>query len=237
MVSSLRYPYVYLGTSLSIAEPSYHQDRYPVVLIRAGDNRMAVRVDELRGRHEVVVKSVGPMLSAIRWVSGATIMGDGRVVLILDAPTLVRMATALRRPAPVPITHTSDGQGRVVMVVDDSITVRKVTGRFLQRNGMDVITAKDGLEALAMLQDQTPDVMLLDIEMPRMDGFELATTIRNDPRMSALPIIMITSRTGQKHTERARQIGIDRYRGKPYHEGELLDSINALLVESRRARV
>lgn len=235
--AGLRYPYVYLGASLSISEPSYHQDRYPVVLIRAGDNRMAVRVDELRGRHEVVVKSVGPMLSAIRWVSGATIMGDGRVVLILDAPTLVRMATALRRPVPVPIAQTADGQGRVVMVVDDSITVRKVTGRFLQRNGMEVITAKDGLEALAMLQDQIPDVMLLDVEMPRMDGFELATTIRNDPRMNALPIIMITSRTGQKHTERARQIGIDRYLGKPYHEGELLDNINALLMESHRARV
>ena len=208
-----------------------------MVLIRACDNRMALRVDELRGRHEVVVKSVGPMLSAIRWVSGATIMGDGRVVLILDAPTLVRMATALRRPAPVPIAQNADGQGRVVMVVDDSITVRKVTGRFLQRNGMEVITAKDGLEALAMLQDQTPDVMLLDIEMSRMDGFELATTIRNDPRLSGLFIIMITSRTGQKHTERARQIGIDCYLGKPYHEGELLDNINALLVESHRVRV
>ena len=123
------------------------------------------------------------------------------------------------------------------MVVDDSITVRKVTGRFLQRNGMEVVTAKDGREALAMLQEQLPDVMLLDIEMPRMDGFELATTIRNDARMKALPIIMITSRTGQKHTERARRIGIDRYPGKPYHEGELLDNINALLTEAHRARV
>ncbi|MEM7406739.1 MAG: Hpt domain-containing protein [Pseudomonadota bacterium] len=229
-----QYPFIYLGTSLGVAEPSYHQDRYPVILIRAGENRMAVRVDELRGRHEVVVKSVGPMLSAIRWVSGATIMGDGRVVLILDAPTLVRMATALRRQAPTPIVPKDDGSGRLVMVVDDSITVRKVTGRFLQRNGMQVVTAKDGLEALALLQDQMPDVMLLDIEMPRMDGFELATTIRNDNRMAALPIIMITSRTGEKHTDRARQIGIDRYLGKPYHEGELLDNINALLTESRR---
>ncbi len=123
------------------------------------------------------------------------------------------------------------------MVVDDSITVRKVTGRFLQRNGMEFVTAKDGREALAMLQEQLPDVMLLDIEMPRMDGFELATTIRNDARMKALPIIMITSRTGQKHTERARRIGIDRYLGKPYHEGELLDNINALLTEAHRARV
>ena len=230
------YPFIYLGASLGVAAPSYHQERYPVILIRAGENRLAVRIDELRGRQEVVVKSVGPMLSAIRWVSGATIMGDGRVVLILDAPTLVRMATSLRRRIPIPIVADVEGAGRVVMVVDDSITVRKVTGRFLQRNGMQVVIAKDGLEALAMLQDQLPDVMLLDIEVPRMDGFELATTIRNDSRMAALPIIMITSRTGQKHTERARQIGIDRYLGKPYHEGELLDNINALLTGSRRVR-
>lgn len=232
----LRYPFAYLGASLGVAEASYQQDRYPVVLVRAGDNRMAIRVDELRGRHEVVVKAVGPMLSAIPWVSGATIMGDGRVVLILDAPTLVRLASTLRNPAPVPVGESAE-RGRLVMVVDDSITVRKVTGRFLQRNGMEVVTAKDGREALAMLQEQLPDVILLDIEMPRMDGFELATTIRNDARMKALPIIVITSRTGQKHTERARRIGIDRYLGKPYHEGELLDNINALLTEAQRARV
>jgi chemosensory pili system protein ChpA (sensor histidine kinase/response regulator) len=231
--SGLRYPFVYLGAALSVAEPAYHQDRYPVVLMRAGDDRVAIRVDELRGRSEVVVKSVGPMLSAIRWVSGATIMGDGRVILILDAPMLTTLAvtsavdrTAMRVPVP-----DSEGAGPTVMVVDDSITVRKVTGRFLQRNGMNVITAKDGVEALALLQEDLPDVMLLDIEMPRMDGFELATTIRNDSRMSELPIIMITSRTGTKHNERAAQIGVNRYLGKPYHEGELLQNINMLLAQ------
>lgn len=235
--TGLRYPFVYLGAALGIAEASWQEERYPVVLMRAGDDRVAVRVDELRGRHEVVVKSVGPLLSAIRWITGATIMGDGRVVLILDAPTLARMAAAGTRVRPqrVAAAQTAEAStGPTVMVVDDSITVRKVTGRFLARNGMNVLTAKDGVEALTLLQDVVPDVMLLDIEMPRMDGFELATTIRNDARLSALPIIMITSRTGAKHNERAAQIGVDRYLGKPYHEGELLDNINLLLKQDAK---
>ena len=232
--AGLRYPFIYLGAALGIAEPTYNQDRYPVVLIRAGDNRVAIRVDELRSRNEVVVKSVGPMLSAIRWISGATILGDGRVVLILDAPTLTTLtasvATARTVTPQVPAAEV-EGRGPTVMVVDDSITVRRVTGRFLQRNGMNVLTAKDGVEALTLLQEDLPDVMLLDIEMPRMDGFELATTIRNDERMRELPIIMITSRMGAKHHERASQIGVNRYLGKPYHEGELLENINGLLPQ------
>jgi len=116
-----------------------------------------------------------------------------------------------------------------VMVVDDSITVRQVTRRLLNRNGIDVFTAKDGVEALALLKQRRPDLMLLDIEMPRMDGFELAATIRKDDDLKDLPIIMITSRTGKKHSDHATQIGVNRYLGKPYHEGELLENINSLL--------
>jgi chemosensory pili system protein ChpA (sensor histidine kinase/response regulator) len=117
----------------------------------------------------------------------------------------------------------------VVMVVDDSITVRKVTTRLLERHGYNVVTAKDGMDALAQLQDFVPDMMLLDIEMPRMDGFELATHIRNDERLRHIPITMITSRTGDKHRERANQIGIEHYLGKPYQEHELLDKIQYLI--------
>ena len=156
------------------------------------------------------------------------------MVLILDAPTLTTLtasvATARTVTPQVPAAEV-EGRGPTVMVVDDSITVRRVTGRFLQRNGMNVLTAKDGVEALTLLQEDLPDVMLLDIEMPRMDGFELATTIRNDERMRELPIIMITSRMGAKHHERASQIGVNRYLGKPYHEGELLENINGLLPQ------
>jgi len=111
------------------------------------------------------------------------------------------------------------------MVVDDSVTVRKVTSRFLERHGMQVLTARDGVEALALLREQRPDVLLLDIEMPRMDGFEVATRIRRDPQLLDLPIIMITSRSGSKHRERALSIGVNEYLGKPYQEAQLLDSI------------
>jgi chemosensory pili system protein ChpA (sensor histidine kinase/response regulator) len=116
-----------------------------------------------------------------------------------------------------------------VMVVDDSITVRKVTARLLQKYGFDVVTARDGVDAMALLQDTVPDMMLLDVEMPRMDGFELATLMRNDERLRQIPIIMITSRTGDKHRERARQIGIKNYLGKPYQENDLLGTIDQII--------
>jgi chemosensory pili system protein ChpA (sensor histidine kinase/response regulator) len=113
----------------------------------------------------------------------------------------------------------------LVMVVDDSVTVRKVTSRLLERHGMSVLTAKDGVDAMALLEEHRPDVLLLDIEMPRMDGFEVATRIRRDERLKQLPIIMITSRTGQKHRDRAMAIGVNEYLGKPYQESVLLQSI------------
>ena len=117
----------------------------------------------------------------------------------------------------------------LVMVVDDSVTVRKVTSRLLERNGMNVLTAKDGVDAIAQLQEHKPDIMLLDIEMPRMDGFEVATLVRHDERLKDLPIIMITSRTGEKHYERAMTIGVNEYLGKPYQESLLLDAIGQLV--------
>jgi chemosensory pili system protein ChpA (sensor histidine kinase/response regulator) len=121
------------------------------------------------------------------------------------------------------------------MVVDDSITVRRVTQRLLERNGMRVLTANDGLEALSLLQEHVPDVILLDIEMPRMDGYEVAAHVRSDPRLADVPIIMITSRVGEKHRARAIELGVDDYLGKPYQESELLDAIEALVL-ARRAQ-
>jgi chemosensory pili system protein ChpA (sensor histidine kinase/response regulator) len=118
--------------------------------------------------------------------------------------------------------------------VDDSITVRRVTQRLLERNGMRVLTARDGMDAVGLLQDHVPDIILLDIEMPRMDGYEVAAHVRNDARLKDVPIIMITSRVGEKHRARAIELGVDDYLGKPYQEAELLDAI-APLVERRRA--
>ncbi|MGB5587910.1 MAG: response regulator, partial [Gammaproteobacteria bacterium] len=132
-------------------------------------------------------------------------------------------------PEPVEKEHRDD---RIfVMVVDDSITVRRVTERLLERNGMRVITAKDGVDAVALLQEHMPDIMLLDIEMPRMDGYEVATHVRNDPRLKHIPIVMITSRVGQKHRARAIETGVDDYLGKPYQEHQLLAAIGALVED------
>ncbi len=206
----------------------------PVVLVRAGDHSTGLVTDELVGSREIVVKSVGPQISAIRGVSGATILGDGRIVIILDIGPLVR-ADWRTRVAPVAARDKLDAQP-IALVVDDSITVRRVTQRLLERNGMKVLTARDGLDAIAVLAEHLPDVILLDIEMPRMDGYEVAAQVRNDRRTAGIPIIMITSRVGDKHRARAIELGVDDYLGKPYQEAQLLEAIEPL-VARRRAQV
>lgn len=201
----------------------------PVLLVHCNEQRIAVQVDATFGTREIVVKSLGPQFAAVQGLSGATILGDGRVVLILDLLAHIRALQAL---APLPRAAGEEASVEVqpvrpmlVLVVDDSVTVRKVTSRLLERHGMNVLTAKDGVDAMALLAEHTPDLMLLDIEMPRMDGFEVAIQVRNDPRLHSLPIIMITSRTGQKHRDRAMAIGVNDYLGKPYQESVLLESI------------
>ena len=222
-----------LGNLLG-CEPSTQQAKVlPVLLVRSGDHRAALQVDNLLGSREIIVKSVGPQISTVRGVSGATILGDGRVVLILDTNVLIRMSAAMTAAASVQRReadrHVVTSTKPTIMVVDDSITVRKVTTRLLERNEMEAISAKDGVDAIAMLEEKTPDLILLDIEMPRMDGFEFASYIRNDSKLKRIPIIMITSRTGEKHRKRAMGIGVDDYLGKPYQEIDLLQRIQGLL--------
>ena len=212
-----------------------HEQQPALVMVRAGGHRVAFHVDALFGRREVVVKSFGPQLAGIAGLSGGTVLGDGRVALIFDVPALVRMvagmqATTLRHHE---LPETVAEAGKVtVMVVDDSLTVRRVTSRLLERNGMAVVTAKDGVEAVGKLEEVVPDIMLLDVEMPRMDGFELAAHVRNNPRVRHVPIMMITSRTGDKHRQHAASIGVNRYLGKPYQENDLLQNIRELLAEA-----
>jgi chemosensory pili system protein ChpA (sensor histidine kinase/response regulator) len=204
----------------------------PVILVRAGEHSTALVTDELAGSREIVVKSVGPQVASIRGISGATILGDGRIVVILDMGTLVRSEWRARTTAEGARAVRDD---RIfALVVDDSITVRRVTQRLLERNGMRVMTAKDGVEALALLQEHVPDVILLDIEMPRMDGYEVASHVRSDARIADVPIIMITSRVGDKHRARAIELGVDDYLGKPYQESQLLDAIEPLVLARRR---
>ena len=216
----------------------------PLLLTRAGDLRAAIRIDAVIGSREIVVKSVGPQVSSVPGILGATIMGDGSVLVILDLAPLVRHGIVRREQ------RLSEGLSAIqtpvveeirtkplIMVVDDSITMRKVTGRVLERHEYEVNTAKDGVDAVEKLHDRVPDLMLLDIEMPRMDGYELATHMKADPRLRNVPIIMITSRTGDKHRQRAFDIGVDRYLGKPYQEAELLMQINEVLEQRAMAAV
>jgi chemosensory pili system protein ChpA (sensor histidine kinase/response regulator) len=202
----------------------------PVILVRGAEQPMALQVDSLMGSREIVVKSLGPQFSSVRGVSGATILGDGNVVVILDLPAMIRSDIISERQRLVDLERSREAEQwqesvTRVMVVDDSVTVRKVTSRLLERNGMEVFTAKDGLDAVAQLQDNRPDVILLDIEMPRMDGFEVASFIRHDEVLKDTPICMITSRSGEKHRKRALAIGVNEYLGKPFQESELLDTI------------
>ncbi|KQV23452.1 histidine kinase [Pseudomonas sp. Root329] len=198
----------------------------PVLLVQCNERYIAVQVDSMAGTREIVVKSLGPQFAAVQGLSGATILGDGRVVLILDLLAPIRAMQA--RVPQQPVTQEAEVEPHkplLVLVVDDSVTVRKVTSRLLERHGMNVLTAKDGVDAMLLLEEHMPDLMLLDIEMPRMDGFEVATQVRADERLQHLPIIMITSRTGQKHRDRAMAIGVNDYLGKPYQESVLLESI------------
>ena len=222
-------------------QSSYAADepQLPLLLTRAGDLRAAIRIDAVIGSREIVVKSVGPQISSVPGLLGATIMGDGSVLMILDLPPLVRHGVARREqrlaeglaPVSVPVVEETRTKP-LVMVVDDSITMRKVTGRVLERHDYEVNTAKDGVDALEKLHEQrVPDLMLLDIEMPRMDGYELAEQMKADPRLRDVPIIMITSRTGEKHRQRAFDIGVDRYLGKPYQEADLLAQISEVLEQ------
>jgi chemosensory pili system protein ChpA (sensor histidine kinase/response regulator) len=220
----------YLGNMLGSQAASIAEGArwLPMLLVRSGEHRVAIQVDGLLGNRQIVVKSVGAQLSTVRWFTGGTILADGQIALILDVNSLVRMDSA-QQPSTAPVAET---RGVTVMVVDDSITVRKVTTRLLERHNMQVITAKDGVDAVTLLQEHRPDVMLLDIEMPRMDGYELARHMRSTPELKDIPIIMITSRTGDKHRNRALELGVRRYLGKPYQEAELLENIYTVLADA-----
>ena len=205
----------------------------PVILIRSSEYTVAVQVDKLLGSQEVVVKTLGPQFSMVEGLNGATVLGDGSVVIILDMLALIRADASRIIDAQDIIDAEAldvEVEATRVMVVDDSVTVRKVTSRLLERYGLDVILAKDGLDAVTQLQEMEnlPDVMLLDIEMPRMDGFEVVSRIRHNDKLEHIPICMITSRTGDKHRDRAFSLGANEYLGKPFQERELLQTISRL---------
>ncbi len=215
----------------------------PIVVFRSAAQRIALHVDEVLGNQEVVVKNLGPQLSRLPGLAGMSVLASGAVVLIYNPVALAsiygQQARALSADSAdphVPGSPDDDApkltvltpvipQTPLILVVDDSITVRRVTQRLLQREGYRVAMAADGLQALERLQDERPAVVLSDIEMPRMDGFDLARNIRADARLSDLPIVMITSRIAEKHREHAKELGVDHYLGKPYSEEELMNLV------------
>ncbi|WP_407305174.1 Hpt domain-containing protein [Acinetobacter sp.] len=210
----------------------------PVLLIKGNSGQtIALLIDQLIGsRAQIVVKPIGQQFSSVGVVAGATILGDGQVCLILDGQNIARQIQTTQR-----IKHVKDQRDlsryhnarRLIMIVDDSVTVRKVTSRLLERQGYDIVTAKDGIDAMEQLENVKPDLMLLDIEMPRMDGFEVTNLVRHHEVHRDLPIIMITSRTGEKHRERAFSLGVSHYMGKPFQEAELLSNVENLLETSQ----
>jgi chemosensory pili system protein ChpA (sensor histidine kinase/response regulator) len=206
----------------------------PVMMLKNGNERLAVQVDEVLGNREVVIKNIGPQLSRMVGIAGATVLGSGDIVLILNPVALAQQLAHHPEMAPQ-YAQAAGGspavrpQGRSIMVVDDSMTVRRVTQRLLEREGYHVLLAKDGVDALEQLQGMPPDLMLVDIEMPRMDGFDLTRNVRGDDRTKDIPIIMITSRSADKHRNYALQLGVNAYFGKPFQEPVLLDAISGLL--------
>ncbi len=206
----------------------------PLLLFRYGEKRIAVLIDAINSNREIVLKPAGPQLGNISAINGATILGDGQVVFVLDIPELVegleKSSGEIKITSHKKLDRVQTAQHSVsVLVVDDSITMRKATSNLLKRYGFEIVTAKDGIDAIAKLEEITPDIILLDVEMPRMDGFEFATFVRSDAQTQSLPIIMITSRTGDKHRQRAHNIGVNDYMGKPFQEIELINSIQNLL--------
>ncbi|MDR2874317.1 MAG: Hpt domain-containing protein [Methylobacillus sp.] len=213
-----------------LGKPAAHHEAQaytPVMLLRSGKRRIALIVDEILGNREIVVKNIGPQLAGMGSVSGATVMGDGKVMLILNPihmafrEVLIAAETAAAVPEPVVEAPTQP----IIMVVDDSLTMRKVISRLLTREGYQAVTAKDGVDALQQLETVKPEVILLDIEMPRMDGFELARAVRGNPKTARIPMIVISSRTADKHRAYAQELGVNVYLGKPYQEEELLKNV------------
>ena len=202
----------------------------PVLVVHGAGGRIALRVDEVLGNREVVVKNIGPQLSRVPGIAGATVLGTGEIVLILDPVALAQRPAA---PLAAVVEEAQPERKAAIMVVDDSITVRRVTQRLLEREGYRVMLAKDGVDALEQIEGQRPDLMLVDIEMPRMDGFDLTRELRSREATRAIPIIMITSRTADKHRNVALGLGVNAYFGKPYQEPVLLAAIESLLDKAK----
>ncbi|MEO5771899.1 MAG: response regulator, partial [Burkholderiaceae bacterium] len=226
-------PFFWLGALLQGSAQSQEKATRSlyVVVVKSARQRIALHVDEVLGNQEVVVKNLGAQLARVPGLVGITLLASGAPALIYNPVALATLygdeafeaMRASRPSAPnSDAAPATPSEAPLVLVVDDSLTVRRVTQRLLQREGYRVVLAKDGLDAIDKLAEELPAVVLSDIEMPRMDGFDLVRNLRADARLRALPVIMITSRIAQKHRDHAAELGVDHYLGKPYSEEDLL---------------
>jgi chemosensory pili system protein ChpA (sensor histidine kinase/response regulator) len=233
------YPIHNLGILLGANTLNPHEDiadkKPPALLFRTAEASAALQVEAVLGNQEIIVKPLPVQFQLVPGISGATMLADGRVIVVLDLADLVRNINSRSRGQEAKALSTARAQSlesRIkAMVIDDSITMRKVTCRFLERHGISATAAKDGVEAIAKLEEFVPDFVILDIEMPRMDGFEVAAHIRNQPHLKHMPVIMVTSRGGEKHRQRAAKFGVNAYLTKPYQEEEMLRTIKGLIGE------
>lgn len=228
------FPFAELGAVLGQQPSVRPNERRPLLVVRAGERRVAVAVDGLLDQQEVVVKALGSHLRSVRGVLGATIQTNGEVLLVLNTAELLT-ARALMLGGPGQLAAARQAEGPLhALVVDDSLSVRKVLARALERDGWEVRQARDGVDALEVLQSYRPNVVLMDIEMPRMDGFELASVLRDVADYGRPPVVMITSRAGEKHRQRAEELGVAGYVVKPYQEPELMAMLRHIaLVRAR----
>ncbi len=255
--ADLQLPFYWLGALLQHSPRGLEGQRsIPVVIVRSAQQRVALHVDEVLGNQEVVVKNLGPQLARMPGLAGMTLLASGAVSLIYNPVALAtvygdRAVQAMRDSLitvgaeaswlapdasagakPGAVVDPEEQARPLVLVVDDSLTVRRVTQRLLSREGYRVKLAKDGMEALEALAQERPVVVLSDIEMPRMDGFDLVRNMRADEKLTGLPVIMITSRIAQKHRDYAQELGVDHYLGKPYGEEELLSLVARYAAET-----
>ena len=262
VVQNQHYPLSSLAQLLDLPVSELN-DKAPLLLVNTDRHRVALVVDDIKGRMDVVIKNLGPHLRSVHGIAGGTVLGSGRVVLILEVPELLSTRSGLKSALPVPplpngmpireTPHTRVAverrtivapvvptqkpaeavpQGRHILVVDDSPSVRRVVGNMLKQHNWEVQTARDGVEALEMITKETPAAALLDIEMPRMDGFELVATLRAQEQYRKLPLIMLTSRAGAKHQQHAMQLGASAYVVKPYQDEELINILNNLVYQA-----
>ncbi len=229
------YPLYFLSKLIGdVDHLAQHHIYTPVILLRSGTYRTALHVDEIMGNQEVVMKQMGTQLARVPGMMGATVLGDGAIVLVINPVQLANRealsigAVKVTTSAPV-LQPVLQQVKKIALVVDDSLTMRKVLSRVLERENFEVITANDGMDAIQKLQLFTPDIILTDIEMPRMDGFEFSRYVRDNEKTSAIPLIIISSRTAEKHRNVAKELGVNAFLGKPVQDDALIEQVNALL--------